>query len=443
MSVNSVFAYTRDLEKPLAMTPLRHALVSGDEMGDRFDIAVLRGGQPAQMTGAGVTAYFIRCADGATVVVNGTASGNTVSVTLPESCYALPGRFTLTVKVSMGGVRHAVFACEGAVLRSSTDTLIDPGQMIPSLDDLLSQIARIEAAVGAAQTAASGANAAAAGANTAAGRANTAAAAIEGADAFIRGMDAEAHTLPGESAPTAVVTDVDGHAHLQLGIPAGKQGIQGPQGIPGKVQTVWGVEPDAAGDARPVIGGRNYLTDPSYPGVTVNAEQANWSYDPASGTYALESKRAADSGDVQIYMMGIVPDLESVKGKTLTLSVEDYACSEPGARAVVFFRFSDVKNTPSNAEGVTPDYPAIWLSEGERKITFQYTKPEQIKDSWLLIRMDQNRARDRAGNRLTIRGIKLEAGNVATDWTPAPEVLENRIALLEQKIEQLVGKGVQ
>ena len=158
--IKSVYTHTMDLDRGLRLHPMGTLLATDDAAGDEFHIRVRRGGQDVMLDGAGVTGYFIR-ADGVTVPITGTAEGSEAAVTLTDSCYRLPGRFSLVIKAAMDGVRHAVFAAEGAVLRSSTDALVDESGVIPSLDELLAQIAATEAAAESARTAAASAGEAA------------------------------------------------------------------------------------------------------------------------------------------------------------------------------------------------------------------------------------------------------------------------------------------
>lgn len=181
MPIHHIITHRCELTAPLTVTPLRHALSSGDERGDRFEVTVTRGGQPVALDGASVQAYFLRASDGGTVALTGSAEGNVAVLELPEACYAVPGRFTLTVKVSVGDARHAVYVAEGAVLRASTEEIIDPGHSVPDLGELLARIAQLEAvtaegqqAAAAAGTAATSATAAAKSAHDAAASANTA-----------------------------------------------------------------------------------------------------------------------------------------------------------------------------------------------------------------------------------------------------------------------------
>ena len=162
------------------MTPMNQLFATSDERAHTIRVTVKASGKAVGLTGAGVIGYFMR-ADGDTVVITGSVSGNVVTLVLPESCYVAPGHFSLIIKVTQGGDRKAVFWGDGFVTRSNTDVIVDPGDVIPSLEELLARIAEMEAATKAASTATSAANtatqqanAARDAANAAAGNANTA-----------------------------------------------------------------------------------------------------------------------------------------------------------------------------------------------------------------------------------------------------------------------------
>lgn len=177
-----------DLKKPVTVQALQGVVFTADSAGNRVTVEVTDGGSPAALSGT-VTGYVIR-ADGGTLAVTGTLSGNKASIVLPASAYAVPGPMQIAIRLTAGSVKTVLGACSGYVQRSTTDTVIDPGHVIPSLEELLAQIAVMEqatadaeAATSAANTAASNANTKATAANTAASNANTKAAAADTAAA--------------------------------------------------------------------------------------------------------------------------------------------------------------------------------------------------------------------------------------------------------------------
>lgn len=155
-------------------------MLLGDSKAHTWRVTLLDGGKAATVTGS-VTGYFVR-ADNTTVPVAGTLISNVASVTLEPDCYAVEGDLwgVMRLKTSTGLLTLAalIFPIRNVL----TDQIINPGNIIPSLDELLAQIEQMEkgtaaanAAAGKANTAASNADAKAAAANTAAGKANTAA----------------------------------------------------------------------------------------------------------------------------------------------------------------------------------------------------------------------------------------------------------------------------
>ena len=238
--ISGEFTRKIDVDAEILMTPLRTLYASGDKNAHTFELSLYRNKEPLEINGAGVIGYFIR-ADGYTVPVDGTASGSVAKVTLSESCYAVVGQFNLIIKVTIGSERKAVFWGNGYVTRSQTDAIIDPSQTIPSLDELLAQIAATEAAAKAANQAASAANSAATSAaqaasaadanalaaNSAANAATAAASAASAAATKIDDMTITATGLAAGAAPTAELTEVDGHYNIVLGLPKGDKGDTG------------------------------------------------------------------------------------------------------------------------------------------------------------------------------------------------------------------------
>lgn len=260
--ISGEFTRKIDIDAEILMTPIRTLYASGDKNAHTFELSLYRNKEPLKIDGAGVIGYFIR-ADGYTVPVNGTASGSVAKVTLSESCYAVVGQFNLIIKVTIESERKAVFWGNGYVTRSQTDAIIDPSQTIPSIDELLAQIAATEAAAKAANTAATNANNAtkaaqtattnantateAAGtaatnannatkaASTATTNANTATKAANTAAGKIDNMTVQVSGLEAGATPTANLELVDGHYNLSFAIPKGDKGNTGATGATPKI----------------------------------------------------------------------------------------------------------------------------------------------------------------------------------------------------------------
>lgn len=207
-----------DLKKPVEVKALPGNIFSADAMGNRINVRILEDGQPATVSGT-VTGYIIR-GDGATVVITGTLTNNVATITLTASAYVIVGPISICVRLTSGDVKTIVGACTGYVYQTTTDTIVDPGHVIPSLDELLAKIAACEAATTAANTAATNANTKAGVANTAATNANTAAQKIDG-------MTVDAESGASSSSASAVISEVSGHKHIHFAIPRGADGKDG------------------------------------------------------------------------------------------------------------------------------------------------------------------------------------------------------------------------
>ena len=156
-----------DLDKLVEVKKLPGNLFTSDNSANKIGLRVNKGGQDVTLSG-GCTGYVIR-QDGYTVSLTGTVSGNTAYIVLTTSCYVVPGQISIVIKNDT----TTIGACCGVVTRTTTDAIVDPGHVIPSLEELLAQIAACEAATTAATTAATNANTKAGLADTAATNANT------------------------------------------------------------------------------------------------------------------------------------------------------------------------------------------------------------------------------------------------------------------------------
>lgn len=144
MAINKENFRRVELATGIVRDSLPVVIGEGDIEADRFGVEVFRGAgdTPTDLTGMDCTGYFIR-QTGDTVVITGTVDGNRAWVDLPQACYAYEGQFSLAIKLADGDVTGTMRIVDGVVLRTTTDTVVDPGTIIPSVEAL---IAAIEAA---------------------------------------------------------------------------------------------------------------------------------------------------------------------------------------------------------------------------------------------------------------------------------------------------------
>lgn len=209
--------YSVDLNENIKKTFIDTLLATEDNLAHCFDITLKRGGEAVTLPdGTAVTAYFIRYCDNATLpAITGTVSGNVISAALNKACYNKAGQFAIIIKAVAGDVTSTVFYGEGTIFTSMTDTILDPENVVPSLSDLLAQIAVMEEATSATKAATTNAK-------TATTRANNAAAKIEGMTASATEADEAGVT----------VSEVDGVKHFAFELP------KGPKGDPGTIENV-------------------------------------------------------------------------------------------------------------------------------------------------------------------------------------------------------------
>lgn len=117
----------------------------GDKNANRYGIRLWRNGQPENVGGSSCIGYFIQHANGNTVTINeGLFNGQEAYVTLPETCYAYEGPFSLVIKLVGGGVTGTMRIIDGTVADSMIGSPIDPGGVIPDISDLMAVIERAE-----------------------------------------------------------------------------------------------------------------------------------------------------------------------------------------------------------------------------------------------------------------------------------------------------------
>lgn len=120
---------------------LRGTAFQAEELAHTFRIrGVDESGEAMALSGS-VGAVFLR-ADNTDVTITGAVSGGVASITLPEECYSMPGRFGLTVYLTSEEKTVAIYAAIGSVSRTSS------GNVSPeSAADIADLISRINAAV--------------------------------------------------------------------------------------------------------------------------------------------------------------------------------------------------------------------------------------------------------------------------------------------------------
>lgn len=95
---------------------LPYRIGKDDAGANRFGVRVFRNGVAESLTGASCKGVFIN-SEGTKITLNsaGTVSGNEAYITLPDSCYEVPGRFALAIRLEGGSVTGTVRIVDGTV----------------------------------------------------------------------------------------------------------------------------------------------------------------------------------------------------------------------------------------------------------------------------------------------------------------------------------------
>lgn len=120
-----------------------HRIGEGDVLSQRFGVRIMKNKEPVNLTGATCVGFFIR-PDGVTLVLEGSVSGNTAYIALPQAAFAKTGQFTLAIKVSGDGFDSTMRIVDGTVDETTTGAVSDPASAIPSLEELMAVIERAE-----------------------------------------------------------------------------------------------------------------------------------------------------------------------------------------------------------------------------------------------------------------------------------------------------------
>ena len=151
---NWIIPFTVDLQhgSPLVRNAAQGLMLPSDRQAHTIRVTVFNGKNAASLSGAAM-GYFCR-GDGQTVVCTGSISGNVVTVTMAAACYAVAGPLRCVIRVQeagSNGVGLSLVEAQFYVREATGDSVIDPGSVIPSLEDLLAELDAMREATAAAE----------------------------------------------------------------------------------------------------------------------------------------------------------------------------------------------------------------------------------------------------------------------------------------------------
>ena len=144
--------FVQDLNQDVRIRHCGTLVFNGDNKSNVITVSLFNGQEPAQLSGSAVC-YVVRD-DGKTVpAINGSLSGNTVTVTLTEGCFTRPGPIGVGVQVVSGDVKTTVLKAVYNVETLYTDDVIDPsGEITLSVGELVQRIDNAVASIPADYT---------------------------------------------------------------------------------------------------------------------------------------------------------------------------------------------------------------------------------------------------------------------------------------------------
>lgn len=141
---NNIIKRIWNQNKMVNIEALQGMAFQAEDGGHTFEISGVDD-SGATVSLSGTVAGVFRRPDNADIALTGAASDGKVSVTLTEDCYAVPGRFGLTIFVTADSKKTAVYAAIGTV--SSTSGGAVAGDTPQDVVDLINAIAAAVATI--------------------------------------------------------------------------------------------------------------------------------------------------------------------------------------------------------------------------------------------------------------------------------------------------------
>lgn len=139
MAVN-IIKRTWHQNQMVRIEPLNGFAFQAESGGHTFQISGVDDSGNAVPISGTIAGVFLR-PDNTDVALTGSASGGVASVTLKAECYAVPGRFLLTVYATSGSNKGTIYAAMGTVSRTSSG-VVSPA----AASDVVDLVNRINAA---------------------------------------------------------------------------------------------------------------------------------------------------------------------------------------------------------------------------------------------------------------------------------------------------------
>lgn len=136
--MNNVIKRPWDCQKLVPLDNLTGMVFQDESEAHTFQITGIDSNGPVSLSGS-VSAVFVR-PDNADIAINGSISDGKAVITLPEACYYINGRFFLTIFLTSGAQKTAIYAAIGNVARTSGGAVAgDTPQDVSDLIDMINE----------------------------------------------------------------------------------------------------------------------------------------------------------------------------------------------------------------------------------------------------------------------------------------------------------------
>lgn len=120
--------FEQDLSKPVEQRYIKGNFFSADNAGNLVGVKCYKDGAEASLSGS-VTGYCV-LADGTTVPLTGTRSGNQAYIIMNQTALSVPGLIGVTIQLIDGTTKTTLLSIMANVYQSKTDAVVTPSQQI-------------------------------------------------------------------------------------------------------------------------------------------------------------------------------------------------------------------------------------------------------------------------------------------------------------------------
>lgn len=143
--------FEQDFTKKIEIRHCESVMFTGDDQGAVVGVYLFNDG--VTYSGGGTVTGAVKRSDGGRVVLTGTLSGNAASVVIPGAALAYAGPIGVQIILTAGNQKTTVLKAVYNV-DDTSGAAVDPGDLVPDIDELLAEIETMRQATAAANAAA-------------------------------------------------------------------------------------------------------------------------------------------------------------------------------------------------------------------------------------------------------------------------------------------------